>query len=860
MSIVNKITRRHLKENKKRTLITIMGTIISVAMIMAVATLGSTFQDVLKRNAIENAGDWHAAFEQVNQTQLQAIRESDLFDDVALIRESGYAEYGASTDSSKPYVYVTKLNETGFDTMQLELVEGRFPSGPDEVIVSEQLMDIGSEIHLEMGERVAEDITFDDERTHAYALHTVNGERAERLTNVTEDSFSVVGVVREPLWQHSWTPGYPIIGHLDEGEIADDSTAMAYMSVSDVDRTIYDQVNTFAEEAGLEQPFYNDSLLRAHGLTASDNMQTTLYGLMAIVMVIIVIGSVALIFNSFAISVSERSRYLGMLSSVGATKRQKRNSVYFEGLIIGLIAIPIGIVAGVAGIGVTTYFINDLLSSALDTELRMVVSKESVFISIGLAAMTIFISTIIPALRASRITAVDAIRQSQDVKLTKKKVKTNRLVRKLFGVEGDFALKNLKRNNKRYFVTVSSLVVSIILFLSISYFASALSQSMHMSFVNQNYDLSIQVDRNDDEFAAIVDQVLNMDSVNEGSVNRSVTFRTLVEPERWPEGLTNQVEDNMDYLIDGNYPYHVQVIGLDADSFSEYATSIGADTERFIGADETRAILVSEILYEDTEAGRYVEEPSVRANENDTFTIEQENYDEERELYEYEDVVDVEIGAITNDYPLGYFEQWLGSMVLIVSPDVFEDIQTVSGQPLYDMLYVTTDQPEALQQELEDLALIDEAAIHNTYAQEQRDQQITTVMSIFLYGFITLISMIAIANIINTISTSIALRRREFAMLKSIGMTPRSFNKMIYFESIFYGLKALLYGLPISIGIMYSIYITNQNAFAYAFTLPWLEIIIAIVAVLVIVIVAMIYSMSKIKKDNIIETLKQENV
>ena len=94
-------------------------------------------------------------------------------------------------------------------------------------------------------------------------------------------------------------------------------------------------------------------LLRYYGVTANDQLRMTLFSLAGIIMSVIIIGSVALIYNAFAISVSERARHLGMLSSVGATKKQKRNSVFFEGAVIGAISIPIGILAGIAGIGIT---------------------------------------------------------------------------------------------------------------------------------------------------------------------------------------------------------------------------------------------------------------------------------------------------------------------------------------------------------------------------------------------------------------------------------------------------------------------------------------------------------------------------
>ncbi|GAJ97825.1 ABC transporter permease [Geomicrobium sp. JCM 19055] len=126
MNIVNKVTIRHLKENKKRTLITLIGTIISVAMIMAVATLGSTFLDLMKREAVTSSGDWHVGFEDVQHEQLRALEESDWLGDVALMREHGYAEFEESPDSTKPYFYVRDLNLRPLKRCKLNFLMGAY--------------------------------------------------------------------------------------------------------------------------------------------------------------------------------------------------------------------------------------------------------------------------------------------------------------------------------------------------------------------------------------------------------------------------------------------------------------------------------------------------------------------------------------------------------------------------------------------------------------------------------------------------------------------------------------------------------------------------------------------------------------
>ena len=131
------------------------------------------------------------------------------------------------------------------------------------------------------------------------------------------------------------------------------------------------------------------------------------------------------------------------------------------------------------------------------------------------------------------------------------------------------------------------------------------------------------------------------------------------------------------------------------------------------------------------------------------------------------------------------------------------------------------------------------------------------VLQVFVYGFIALITLITIANIINTVSTGIAMRRKEFAMLKSVGTTPQGFRKMVVLESAFYGMKALVFALPISAGICFALnYTVGSNSIP--FEIDWIMTLCVIAVVFALVGTSMLYSVSKLRNDNIVETLKEE--
>ena len=223
-----------------------------------------------------------------------------------------------------------------------------------------------------------------------------------------------------------------------------------------------------------------------------------LYSVCGILISVIMIGSILVIYNSFAISVSERKKQFGMLSSIGATKKQIKKSVIYEGAILGSIGIPLGIISGILGIGITLNIVNNLLKpmfleSMTNISLHLIVSWQAIVIATVLIAITIYLSVVIPTKRASKISPIEAIRGNNEIKMKAKKLKTPKIFRKLFGIEGEMALKNLKRSRKKYRTTVISLMISIILFISVSGFVGYMYGGFDSMYRSVDYDYLMRV-------------------------------------------------------------------------------------------------------------------------------------------------------------------------------------------------------------------------------------------------------------------------------------------------------------------------------------------------------------------------------
>lgn len=871
MNIVNRLTIRQLKLNKKRTLVTIIGTIISAAMITAVVSLGLSFSSLMQRQSIANNGEWHVKYEKINRVQYQQIKSDSDTKTTVLTRDLGYAKITGSKNLNKPYLFIKELSKIGFEKFPVKLIKGRWPEKPNEIVIADTIrsnakvnLNIGDRINLSIGQRYSKENKKDNVPLEQnYCLEWKDNKLNEVLTNERTKTYKIVGIIKSNVWEYTWSPGYTALSYIDTDTITNTDTFDTYVIVKHINNKLFDHAQKLSSRLNIKNCSFNNDLLRYYGVVKDDIVKRMLEIFSAIIIIIIMIGSISLIYNAFAISVSERSRYLGMLSSVGATRRQKRNSVFFEGAIIGAISIPIGIASGYLGLWITFLCINPMIKGALRVtesfELRF---YPSVFlITILVSAGTILLSTYIPAKKASRISAIDAIRQSNEIKLSQKQVRTSGIIRKIFGMEGELGLKNLKRNRSRYRATVLSIVISMVLFLVVSSFTDTLKKAVIMSQDGINFDIQATVNSEDEkERAEIIDSIASSDDIREKSKINTLTASIWIKTDAIADYLKKN--NNMSVVKNGKYPYFISLDVMDDDSLKDYAKKVGVDFNRLTDTENPSAIIIDQVKFKDKNKDKYVETRVIKADIGDKLEMSIPDTLKNKQ----EKIKPVEIAALTNIMPMGIMP--LGECAgfhAIISNKVFKEIikerEKDANKVINSCVFLNSDHPLKLQDSIEKIqSLVGESklTVFNVYNYKQREQQMITLLSVFSYAFILLITLICIANIINTVSTSIALRKREFAMLKSVGITPKAFNKMLYFESIFYGIKALIYGIPISIAAMYLMYLSLQAKFNYAFTVSIINIIISITSVFLIVGTAMLYSSIKVRKENIIDALKQE--
>lgn len=892
MNIFHKVTLQSLKRNRTRTVVTIIGIVLSAALICAVSTSVSSFLDYMKRSIIYDSGSWQGNVMNADYDSYSLIKDSSEVSETVFAQQVGYAEIEGDNDD-KPFLYILGADKNFADTMSVHMKSGRFPENENEIMLPDHLENnaglawsVGDTVKLDIGQRSRDGCILG--QSNPYYVYGDEGspiEENEQFTVNETRTFTVVGIFRRPGFEDWFAPGYTAITALAD----DNAGALRYDVYFSMKKP--KDIFKFIEKNGLEADT-NNELLICYGAAKYNGFTNALYSIAAIIIVLIMFGSVSLIYNAFSISVSERTKQFGLLSSVGATRKQLRRSVFFEAGTVSLIGIPLGILVGIAGIGITLTLISDKFSSlagSSDVKMKLCVSLPAVVIACAVALITVFISAWIPSKRATRISAVEAIRQTNDIKSEKKAVKTPKIIEKLFGLLGMLAHKYYKRSKRKYRATVVSLFMSVVLFIPSAAFTDYLVEMADDTFRTYGYDLSYFPDKEDlsgfsrDE---ILRTVLSEENVDKAVYSRVFQYTVHTDGKYLSDKMKTMIPPD-----DTNkHEMMIDVCFVNDEEFLRLLDEYKLDKNSYINPDVPQAITVDRmsafdyenekrVIYNGLSSDKFEAECSMM-KKIDGYYFEMFDYDEEDNEYvvyrsydDPEDVIwltpeetyigtDLRSGKTIHEIP--FFLSYRGNIIMIYPYSVMESV--IPDNVVDDSYLSYKIQAEnhadcfASLKELIDKKLLPAGDITDFAEMAESDRNLVTIVQVFAYGFIVLISLIAAANVFNTISTNISLRRREFAMLKSIGMTGSGFNRMMNFECILYGIKSLMYGLPVSIAVTFCIYRAVSEGFVMDFRLPWKAILIAVSSVLLVVFATMMYSMSKIKKDNPIDALKNENI
>ena len=862
MNILTKYTKAALIKNKTRTIVTIIGIILSVSMFTAVAEAIVSAQKFFIDYICHAIGSYHAYVPALDSSEASALTKEYSIKEYESLETIGYADIG-SENVYKPYLFVASMSDGFEDMVAINLKSGRLPENPSEIILPYHLFEngnvsflLGDTLDLQVGKRTLGG-------KELYQLDSF--EEGERLIETTAKKYTVVGFYeRFDFSIENYTaPGYTAITTGEKGIKTD--VFFKFRSVYNAKARINDIFEKYHDVMS------NSSLLKMHGILGSEAMRDMIWGFAFILVALIMFGSVSLIYNSFSISVSERTKQFGMLKSVGATKRQIRRTVIKEALMLCLVAVPLGLVSGCAGIGITLSLISEKFSMLLTkvfaepvlpaTQISLYISPIALMAAAFIGVVTTLISAYIPARRAVRITPLEAVRQSADIKIKRRRIKKYRLTRKLFGFEAMIAAKNFARNKKRYRAAVISMFMSIVLFITASSFCDYLTKSIKTVSRDVGYDIRVYLNNPPEKLDFLLDIKNAKESAYCSTENYDVYLQEELLDGKYSSSFTGKFVHNVRVVFVNDDSY-LQLIkdnklrnnggAVIVNSYKSYredgrVTAFSIVDEKKV-KDSIKISLPKEIdgyYYSnfDGESFHYYEQKEDGGSQNQIKL----SFDEALKEYTFD------VAGFIDDKP--YFVETNG--IAAIYP-----MSKMTEGSFVDSAFYIADDYTACEQELEQ-AFTDRSmgySIFNNAEENATNRALGLVINIFSYGFIVLISLIAIANVFNTITTNIYLRRSELAMTKSVGITKRGFNKMMNYECIICGVRSLIFGLPASVVSTYLIYRAANNGFDADFYLPWYSVTIAVLSVFVVIFTAMLYSMKKLSKENIVETLRNENI
>ena len=912
MNILNKVTLKTLMKNRTRTIVTIIGIMLASALICGVTTFVSSFYDTLIGNAKYEQGDYHKFFYRQDKDFYEQMAGNERVDTAEFIQELGYFPL---PDSSRLYFYLIGT-DGNFDekNMAIHVLEGKYPSSTNEIMfpnIYNEEYSIGDTVTIDIGERWYEGKPVEQLDSELEADNYVIG--GEELRTRETRTYTVSGFYNFNNWYASTlsmhiSMGWPAVTLADEG-MPEGYTYDVFVKL----KNPADALNFY------ESVLYsgrNDTLLTYMGVTPISTLNFTIWGLAALVIVIVMVGSVSLIYNAFAISVSERTKQFGLLSSVGATKKQLRRSVLFEAFVVSVIGIPLGAVLGIGIVAVAIEFFGDLFDSMmLAVPVTLSVSALALVIGMGVSLLTVLISAWIPSKRATMVTAIEAIRQNKDI--TAAPVKTSKLTAKLFGLPGVLAAKYYKRSKKKYKATVVSLFISVVLFVSITAFGDYFVEALFYNTDVYNYDIEAHTSSEAFDESFTPNMLLEeykkaegvtaatyaawgdpSESANGGSsgavmvgvdksyINPTAIQRHSVRDTAW--GSSDGVKSENICFASANITF------VEDETFKELLVQYGLSEAEFMDPDKPLAVVLDGNRSYDSESGRYLESRILSSDRAEIIAYAYDiSYEEgfmkcaernDKDGNYYVTVVDAEQYHNSDTIPEDAYEIMTERVTMNVGKVIYElpyfiNVRFADLNVIYPMSFIgkvcpkwegmyphyyliCSDNHARTFQAIE--AINETHGIYssiNDYAETvEKFRGVVSSIQTGVYVFIGIIALISVANVFNTISTNIGLRRREFAMLKSVGMTNSGFNRMMTYESILYGVKSLLYGLPVAVVITVVIHFVIGSEFDMSFRMPWGAMGIAVLSVFTAVVITMMYALRKVKKANPIDELKSENI
>lgn len=992
--VVRSFTLRNLAKNRARSIVTIVGIALSCALLAAVLLCVSSLTAYMRDVELARDGAWMAS---VTTTDEDAIDKARADRQVSGLTDLTHVGQMQSFDSSKEdpadavsaQLQIQAIDDSLTQLCTIQLSDGRLPQNSHEIVLNkkyqgtieltDQPCELGSTFSGELALRCLA-----DDGARRFDLSTSFGSFGEEglVPSGVEASYTVVGFY-DTDWSAAltWSGGDSALvlesgqvvapSQTYEGTVAASvqafSPAFTYADADlvtaqgalgeGVDHTVYlatQGISTVGDLVVLVESYFgtdttvftHDQLLRCLFMTDSRSLWETLYQLAGIVCAIIVIASASLIFNAFAISVAERTRQFGLLSSIGASKRQIRAMVFWEAMALAIVGIPAGLLLGVAGSAVVLGSISGQLASVLGAStdfpvpFTLAVDAPSLAMAALLALVVVMLSAWVPSRRAASVSAVEALRNVNDVRLSRRQLRLARSCASdpwkprafevgshILGVPGTLASRSASRGPAKARVASASLAIAIVLFVTAGSFGDALKAIAGATTEEYDYDISVSAysDQDGDVSRA---QAVYQELCDVGGVQGKGAIALVSLPASMPVSMAGDDAYGYDDGT-GAFQYQASLVFVDDEAYRTYLDQLGLNADEYLDASHPKALAYNETghnggvgyanlheyagtgtvsllaydlpaeasargpLYESLYAsdGSYAADAAgvwemvaseyeysgssdEGASSEGSGADSQANASDTSQTVRYprseyaKPLADIEVGAVVDEKPQGMSLNVQAGLIVPMSfaKTLFGQdnlaAATIDGGSLGFAAYFDADDPaqatSAMYNVMNDSDFLG-YSVFNVDDQVKSQTDMVTVVNTLSYSFAIILALVAVANVFNTLVSSLLLRQREFAVLQSVGMSRAGVRRMVMWECVRFGARGLICGMAVSFVVALLLHRAMELSFrGLGFTMPWASVGMAFAVCILVTLLACAYGLKHAKTDNVVEALRMQ--
>lgn len=844
MKILPLLSFRSLRRNKTKTLITAIGILLSVVLLATIGILAFSYKTTLIATTIEKRGDWHFFIVNDEDNSIFNSIQKDKIEKYMKLNELGYSQIEDVQDLDKPYLQITSIYLSGGEIFPINILEGRMPENENEVIIPIGYAELyGKSINniltLNIGKRFLISDEYQENELHLNSSYA--GANEEYIESGYTKDYVIVGISETiDFVEYSFSPGYTILTYTDS-----ETYTKGYVKLNNPD-DYYDILNSNGggEYFSSNNIINNNELYDILGLGKGDSSGKIFNTIIIILCIIIFINCFVLIYNSYMLTINERAKEYALLNSVGATTKQLFGITIFENLILALVIIPIGILISILIISLSLNNISALISTAFYSDLVFELNLNASLIAVifAISIFMIMVASMITFLINHNKIGISGLRQNGIIKTkTPKNSEGKKNKTKAYkNTEFDFIAKNYKRNKNKYKFTVISIIISMTLFLSTDIFCTyALNQITEENDII--YDISCSSGKNELDYAVntMYRELSNVDGIdNSWWEIKDNLGSCIINNDDLSEVAQNIfIEDRRDSV-------NVFYVVLEENMYKKLIDSVDKDISIYKDKNNLKAVATAK--YTD-----YSNEENVRY---DIFNSSEISLDIEKNDNTLINSISLDLIS-TLPKELGDYNTYNDGVVVFLPMETISEYLITVPQNIE--FFFICDDHATVYDEMTDIKELNGWDFYiNDYA-ESFDVQLNLIKVIEIFANIFLLTVIGISilNIFNTVFSTLIMRRKEFAIMTSVGMLDKSINKIVFLENIFTSGTAI----TISIALSMVISLLLKMVFEFdGFIYPVIKSIILISIFLFSMFCACLISLKINNKANIINTLKKD--